>query len=85
MINTNYAQHNHIKPWAIPRSMVAIASTGYAYGAKRGQIRKNSDHNNIVPLYDFGVGTYDFDLNKVSKMAEKAQDQAETDIIDYFS
>lgn len=61
-----------------------IAFTGYAYGAKRGQIRDMTDHNYIVPLYDYGVGTYDFDLEKVKSLAEFAQEAARNDVCEYF-
>ena len=43
-----------------------------------------SDHNHIVPLYSFGVGTFDFDMNKVKPMAKLAQDEAEKHINDFF-
>ncbi len=70
--------------WEIPRGITKIAFTGYSYGSKRGQIRDMSDHNNIIPLYDYGVGTYDFDLNKVSTLAEFAQYQAKIAVLEYF-
>lgn len=79
-----YGKRNQIKPWATPRSIVEIAFTGYAYGAKRGQIRNPSDHNFIVPLYDFGVDTYDFDLTKVTYLERAAHVTARKDINDYF-
>jgi predicted acylesterase/phospholipase RssA len=79
-----YGMQNNIKPWEIPRSIIEIAFTGYSYGSKRGQIRDMSDHNNIIPLYDYGVGTYDFDLNKVSTLAEFAQYQAKIAVLEYF-
>jgi predicted acylesterase/phospholipase RssA len=80
-----YGKHNEIKPWEIPRSIVEIAFTGYSYGAKRGQIRDMSDHNNIIPLYDYGVGTYDFDLKKVAILADLAQKVAEDSVNEYFA
>lgn len=79
-----YGAYNDIKPWEIPRSILQIAFTGYEYGAKRGQIRDMSDHNYIVPLYDYGVGTYDFDLEKVKSLAEFAQEAARNDVCEYF-
>jgi hypothetical protein len=75
----------HIKPWEIPRSILQIAFTGYEYGSKRGQIRDMSDHNYIVSLYDYGVGTYDFDLDKVRSLANLAQDAAQNKLAKYFN
>lgn len=80
----DYGSHNNIKPWEIPRPIIDIAFTGYSYGSKRGQIRNLNDNNNLVPLYDFGVGTYDFDLKKVSSLADFAQTSAKIAIYDYF-
>lgn len=68
----------------IPRPIIDISFTGYAYGSKRGQIRDMTDHNHIIALYDYGVGTYDFDLDKVRSLAEFAQDAAENKTVDYF-
>lgn len=75
---------NYLKPWRLPRSILQIAFSGYEYGAKRGQIRDISDHNNIIPLYDYGVGTYDFDLDKVRSLANLAQEKAKEDVKVYF-
>lgn len=80
-----YGKQNHIKPWAIPRPLIGIAFTGYAYGAKRGQIRDPSDHNFIVPLYDMGVDTYDFEMERVATLARASHVIAEKDIITYFT
>lgn len=75
---------NYLKPWRLPRSILQIAFTGYEYGSKRGQIRDISDHNYIIPLYDYGVGTYDFDLDKVRSLANLAQEKAKEDVKIYF-
>lgn len=76
--------YNEVKPWEIPRPILQIAFTGYEYGSKRGQIRDISDHNYIIPLYDYGVGTYDFDLDKVRSLANLAQEKAKEDVKIYF-
>jgi hypothetical protein len=52
---------------------------GYSYGSRRGQIRNITDHDHILALYDFGVGTYDFDLSKVRPLAKFSQKKAELD------
>lgn len=82
-----YVQHgayNDIKPWEFPRSIVEIAFTGYSYGSERGQIRQISDNKYIIPLYDYGVGTYDFDLKKVQSLAKFAREKAQNHVADYF-
>lgn len=76
--------YNEIKPWEIPRPIIDIAFTGYAYGSKRGQIRDMTDHNNIIPLYDYGVGTYDFDLEEVKSLVQLAQYKAQVAVKEYF-
>lgn len=63
---------------------IDIAFTGYSYGSKRGQIRDITDHKYIISLYDYGVGTYDFDLGKVRALADFAQEAAENKLADYF-
>lgn len=77
--------YNDVKPWELPRPVIDIAFTGYAYGAKRGQIRDITDHNYIVSLYDYGVGTYDFDLDKVRSLSEFAQEEAKNKLFKYFN
>lgn len=76
---------NYVKPWAVPKSILQTAFEGYSYGSERGQVRSFTDHDHIIPLYDFGVGTYDFDLSKVRPMAKKAQVEAEIAVHQYFS
>lgn len=79
-----YGRKNYIKPWAVPKSILQTAFEGYFYGAERGQVRFISDHDHIVPLYDFGVGTYDFDMSKVRPLEKMAQTQAEIAINAFF-
>ncbi len=63
---------------------MAIALEGYSFGAERGQVRTISDNDHILPLYSYGVGTFDFDLKKVSPMSKLAQAEAEKDVNKYF-
>lgn len=58
---------------------------GYSYGAERAQVRIINDNDHIIPLYGYGVGTFDFDLKKVNPMAKMAQAMAEKDVNEYFS
>ena len=80
----DYGTHNHIKPWGEAKAIIAIAFEGYSYGSRRGQIRNITDHDHIISLYDFGVGTYDFELSKVRPLAAMSQFQAEADTNTYF-
>ncbi len=43
-----------------------------------------SYHNIIIPLYDFGIGVYDFDMSKVKPMIELAKSEAEIAVNKYF-
>ena len=71
-------------PWATKKSILATAMEGYSYGTERGQIRDISDHNHIIPLYDFGVGVYDFDMSKIQPMIELAKQESEKHVNDFF-
>lgn len=57
---------------------------GYSFGAERAQVRTINDNDHIIPLYSYGVGTFDFDLKKVEPMAKLSQDKAEVHIRSYF-
>jgi hypothetical protein len=35
-----------------------------------------SDHNQILPLYDYGIGTFDFDMSEVQPQIRLAQAMA---------
>lgn len=79
-----YGESNNIPPWATKKSILATAMEGYSYGTERGQIRDISDHNHIIPLYDFGVGVYDFDMSKIQPMIELAKQESEKHVNDFF-
>ena len=66
------------------KSILKTAFEGYYYGSEPGQIEQTSDHSHIIPLYDFGVGTYDFDMTKVVPMMQLAQDEAEIAVENFF-
>jgi predicted acylesterase/phospholipase RssA len=77
-------KNNNTTIWLKKKSILAIALEGYSFGAERGQVRTISDHDHILPLYSYGVGTFDFDLKKVNPMAKLAQAEAEKDVNEYF-
>lgn len=71
-------------PWAIPKSILSTAFEGYEYGSEKGQVKFIPDHNHIIALYDYGVGTYDFDMSKVQPQIRLAQAKAEEKTLDFF-
>lgn len=79
-----YGESNEVTPWSERKSILATAMEGYSYGTERGQIRDISDHNHIIPLYDFGVGVYDFDMSKVRPMIELAKHKSEEHVNNFF-
>jgi predicted acylesterase/phospholipase RssA len=72
------------KPWEIRKGISVPMAEGYAYGSELGQLRFMSDHNYIIPLYSCGIGTYDFDLDKVKTLVKLSQEVSEKAIEDYF-
>jgi hypothetical protein len=81
----HYRKKHLTSPWAVPKSILATAFEGYEYGSEKGQIKDISDHNQILPLYDYGVGTYDFKMDKVMPQILLAQAQAEQATLDFFN
>lgn len=81
----HYRKQHLTPPWAVPKSILATAFEGYDYGSEKGQVREIADHNQILPLYDCGVGVYDFDMEKVKPMVILAQAKAEDDTLNYFN
>lgn len=81
-------KHFHKKhltaPWAVPKSILSTAFEGYAYGSEKGQVKFLSDHNHIIPLYDYGISTYDFDMDKIKPLVELAQAKAEEKVKEFF-
>ena len=67
------------------KSILSIATEGYSFGAERGQVRSIKDNDQIIPLYSYGVGTFDFDMKKINPMAKLSQAKAEKDVNIYFA
>jgi hypothetical protein len=74
----------HRTPWNKQKSMLAVAGEGYAFGSEEGQIRYLSDHEHIIPLFSYGIGTYDFDLNSINGLVELSQKKAKAQTMEYF-
>lgn len=77
-------KNNNSTKWLIKKSILNIASEGYSFGAERAQVRTINDNDHLIPLYSFGVDTFDFDLKKVNPMAKMAQDKAAKHVKEYF-
>jgi hypothetical protein len=80
----HYRKKHLTPPWAVPKSILATAFEGYEYGSEKGQVKEIADHNQILPLYDCGVGVYDFDMEKVKPMVILAQAKAEEKTKEFF-
>lgn len=70
--------------WLHKKSILSIAMEGYSFGAERAQVRGIKDNEHIIPLYSYGVGTFDFDMKKVNPMAKMAQEKAAKHVKEYF-
>lgn len=71
-------------PWNSPKSIINTALEGYSYGSSAGQIKMLSDHEHLIPMYSFGVGTFDFDLTKISGLVKLSQMKAKEQVAEYF-
>jgi len=80
----HYRKKHLSQPWAQPKSILSTAFEGYEYGSEKGQVKELNDHSHILPLYDYGVGTYDFDMSKVMPMTLQAQAEAEEKTLKFF-
>lgn len=72
-------------PWNKQVNAITGVFDALQYGADQGQIRQLSDNNNIICLYCYGIGTYDFNLNELTSLIEFANTQSKKDVLDYFS
>ncbi len=87
LVNTaiiHYKKDYLSPPWTASKSMLTTASEGYAYGSEKGQVQDITDHNHIIPLYDYGIGTFDFDMSKVQPQIRLAQAMAQDKVYNFF-
>jgi hypothetical protein len=78
-----YFVENERTPWSKNKGILNTAIEGYEFGTGDGQIRYMSDHNYIIPLYNYGVSTFDFNFKEklmpLVKLANKhSKDALET-------
>jgi predicted acylesterase/phospholipase RssA len=74
-----------LKPWNRQKSVFAFAGEGYNYGANQGQARYMSDHEHIIPLYSYAIGTYDFDLKSIEPLVNLANRKSYRAVNYYFN
>jgi predicted acylesterase/phospholipase RssA len=75
---------DNCKPWEKRNSALSGLLDSLMYGFDKGQIRTLNDNNHIVPLYCYGVGTYDFDLNGLIQLVDYANKNSKEAIKDFF-
>ncbi len=81
----HYRKKHLTQPWAKPVAVLSTATNGYSYGAEEGQVHGVADHDQILSLYDYGVGVYDFDMSKVMPFIKMGQAEAEKKTLQFFS
>jgi predicted acylesterase/phospholipase RssA len=74
----------HLKPWNKDKPIFALAGEGYSYGSESGQIRFLSDHEQIIPVFSYGITCYDFDMEEIRDLISLAKAKAELQVGDYF-
>lgn len=80
----NYKKRRQSAPWKQPKSIINIAFEGYAYGSEMGQVKDVSDHSHIIPLYSYGIDTYNFKINKIKPLVDLAQSKAEEKVKEFL-
>lgn len=85
MFAEHYLLENEHKPWSVNKGILSTAMEGYEFGTGDGQIRYMSDHNFIIPLYTYGVSTFDFDFKKeLMPLVKLSQEKSKVAIETYF-
>ena len=79
-----HRKKKQVAPWKQPKSILNTIFEGYAYGSEMGQIKDVSDHAHIIPLYSYGIGTYDFKMDKIKPLVALAQAKAKEKVNDFF-
>jgi predicted acylesterase/phospholipase RssA len=79
-----YCLDTSIPPWKRQKPITNLIST-LQYGAEDGQIRYLSDHNHIIPLYSYGVNTFDFDIEKFKDLIEVSNLNSKKAVNEFFA
>lgn len=80
----HYKKSMMSKPWKQAKSILSLAFEGYVYGSEMGQNKTIGDHKHIIPLYSYGIDTYDLMMDKIKPLVELSQAKAEEKIREYF-
>lgn len=70
---------NDFSPWNKRKSIFSLIDA-FMYNAEGGNVQRFSDHKNLIPLYSFGVDTFDFDLKAIDDLVKHAQNEAEKQV-----
>lgn len=80
-----YFTENERAPWSKNKAILSTAMEGYEFGTGDGQIRYMSDHNYIIPLYNYGVTTFDFNFKeKLMPLVKLANEHSKDALNAYF-
>ncbi len=84
LLDKYFAEDEHA-PWSKNKAILSTAMEGYEFGTGDGQIRYMSDHNYIIPLYNYGVSTFDFNFKeKLMPLVKLANKHSENALKNYF-
>jgi hypothetical protein len=72
-------------PWNKQVSSIGGVLNAFMYGSDQGQVRQLSDNNHIIPLYCYGITTYDFNLDQLQALVDFSNTQSKKDVMTYFA
>lgn len=81
----SYAAEKSIPPWKKQVNILSLIDTLQHNLSETNQIKYLSDHNHIIPLYSYGIDTYDFELNKFTSLIDLSNQKAKTAVLEYFN
>ncbi|KUJ59204.1 hypothetical protein AR687_24265 [Flavobacteriaceae bacterium CRH] len=79
-----YAGEKNTPPWKKQVSILSLVGTIQHNLSETNQIKYLSDHNHIIPLYSYGIDTFDFELNKFEYLINLSNQKAKTAVLKYF-
>ena len=77
---------NGFTPWNKQVNAISALSNSLQFGFDQGQIENIEDNENIIALYCYGLGVFDFDLNSkdLKPLVELANTESENSVNKYF-
>jgi predicted acylesterase/phospholipase RssA len=79
-----YAAEKNIPPWKKQISIFSLIGTIQSNLSETNQIKYLSDHNHIIPLYSYGIDTFDFELDKFEYLINLSNQNAKRVVLEYF-